>query len=171
MFPYAKLLESKLTNKPTRCESPGANRSRPPRSRTFASLIGDEIGSISSIKDAERRRSINPRAAHRRGLDLVVIHYATRFVKPPIDRDRPRDKPSPRSIPGLTVNHSHPIRFFSTVPRGTYCIAFAQDASQYGLIGAIPMRENSIEPTAEEYAVDSGSQTDRPGSAETEKNA
>jgi hypothetical protein len=69
----------------------------------------------------------------------------------------------------LTVNHSHPIRFFSTIPTDIYCVAFAQNASQYGLIGAIPMRENSIEPTAEDYAVDSGSQTGRLGGAETKR--
>jgi hypothetical protein len=69
----------------------------------------------------------------------------------------------------LTVHHADPIRFFSTIPRDTYCVAFAQDASQYGLIGAIPMPNDSIEPTAEEYAVDPSSQTGRPGSAETKR--
>jgi hypothetical protein len=69
----------------------------------------------------------------------------------------------------LTVNHSHPIRFFSTIPTDTYRVAFARDASQYGLIGAIPMRNNSTEPTAKEYAVDPGGQTGRPGGAETKR--
>ena len=69
----------------------------------------------------------------------------------------------------MTVHHAHPIRFFSTIPRDTYRVAFAQDASQYGLIGAIPMPNDSIEPTAEEYAVDPSCRTGRPGEPEIKR--
>jgi hypothetical protein len=88
MFPCTKLLESKLTNKPTRGRHQGTGRSRRLRLQTVAWPIGDEIGSISPIRDAQGSGSINPGAANRRGLDLVVIHYATLLVKPPIDSDR-----------------------------------------------------------------------------------